>query len=128
NRAVMHRRLSWMLVWMAVFWAAACQASRTILSFKCLYYVEKRKNSHIMQKYIVVTGGTKGIGRAIVDRFAAEGFHVITCSRHEEDLKKLKLDLEEKYTFSKVFYQATDVSAEGEMERFITYVKSLKVK
>lgn len=81
-----------------------------------------------MQKYIVVTGGTKGIGRAIVDRFAAEGFHIITCSRHENDLKKLKLDLEEKYTFSKVFYQATDVSEAGEMQRFISYVQSLKVK
>lgn len=81
-----------------------------------------------MQKYIVVTGGTKGIGRAIVDKFAAEGYHIITCARNEKDLQKLKLDIEQDYTFSKVFYQAIDVSLPGEVKRFINYIKSLNVK
>ncbi|QHL86097.1 SDR family NAD(P)-dependent oxidoreductase [Nibribacter ruber] len=81
-----------------------------------------------MQKYIVVTGGTKGIGRAIVDKFAVEGFHIITCARNEKDLQKLKLEIEQDYTFSKVFYQAVDVSLPGEVQRFINYIQSLKVK
>jgi short-subunit dehydrogenase len=81
-----------------------------------------------MQKYIVVTGGTKGIGRAIVDKFAAEGFHIITCARNEKDLQKLKLEIEQAYTFSKVFYQAVDVSLTGEVKRFLDYIHSLKVK
>jgi NADP-dependent 3-hydroxy acid dehydrogenase YdfG len=38
-----------------------------------------------MNKTIVVTGGTKGIGRAIVDKFANEGFTVLTCARTAED-------------------------------------------
>ena len=38
-----------------------------------------------MNKTIVVTGGTKGIGRAIVDKFANEGFTVVTCARTEEN-------------------------------------------
>lgn len=38
-----------------------------------------------MNKTIVVTGGTKGIGRAIVDKFAQEGFTVLTCARTQED-------------------------------------------
>jgi short-subunit dehydrogenase len=98
------------------------------LGFKCLYYVEKRKNIIDMQKYIVVTGGTKGIGRAIIERFAADGFHIITCARHQKDLQQLKLDIEQQYTFSKVFFLATDVGQEGEVQRFLDYIKSLKVK
>ncbi|WP_207434337.1 SDR family NAD(P)-dependent oxidoreductase [Sabulibacter ruber] len=81
-----------------------------------------------MQKYIVVTGGTKGIGRAIIDRFAAEGFHIITCARNEQELHKLKLDIEQNFTFSKVFYLATDVSQEGEVRRFLDYIHSLNIK
>jgi short-subunit dehydrogenase len=81
-----------------------------------------------MQKYILVTGGTKGIGRALIEKFAADGFHIITCARHEADLLSLKLAVEQKYTFSKVYYLATDVSDRASLEAFISFVKGLKVK
>ena len=81
-----------------------------------------------MQKYILVTGGTKGIGRAIIEKFAAEGFHVITCARSEKDLEKLKLDLEQEYTFSKVHYLSADLGQEKDRTRFLKFVHDLKVK
>ncbi|QHV98166.1 SDR family oxidoreductase [Spirosoma endbachense] len=34
-----------------------------------------------MNPLIVVTGGSKGIGRAIVDRFVGEGFDAVVCAR-----------------------------------------------
>jgi short-subunit dehydrogenase len=81
-----------------------------------------------MKKYILVTGGTKGIGRAIVEKFAADGFHIITCARTEADLISLKLEIEQKYTFSKVFYRATDISDPIAIDAFLSYVRELKVK
>lgn len=36
------------------------------------------------QKSVIVTGGSKGIGKAIAKQFAAEGANVLIASRHEE--------------------------------------------
>ena len=42
------------------------------------------------QKYLLVTGGTRGIGRAVAARFVAEGFGVLTCARSAPDLDRLR--------------------------------------
>jgi len=81
-----------------------------------------------MQRYILVTGGTKGIGKAVIDQFAREGFQIITCSRNEKDLQKLKLEVEQKYTFSKLYYQEADLSDRTSLRAFAKYVKELGVQ
>lgn len=40
-----------------------------------------------MNPLIIVTGGTKGIGRAIADRFVAEGFDAVICARSVEGIQ-----------------------------------------
>lgn len=39
---------------------------------------------------VLITGASQGIGRALVLKFAAEGFHVIGCARGAADLDALK--------------------------------------
>ena len=66
-----------------------------------------------MNKTIVVTGGTKGIGRAIVDKFASEGFTVLTCARTEE------------HGFPEnVHFFKADMSKKTEVMAFADFVKS----
>mgnify|MGYP001400808491 CR=1 FL=1 len=45
---------------------------------------------NFLNKNIVVTGGTRGIGATLVEMFASEGANVITTGREESNLRKLK--------------------------------------
>ncbi|MEP7268580.1 MAG: SDR family oxidoreductase [Saprospiraceae bacterium] len=62
-----------------------------------------------MRKRIVVTGGTKGIGRAILEKFASEDYDIAVCARNKSELNVLKTDLEKKHSGIDVFAEACDV-------------------
>lgn len=78
-----------------------------------------------MRKLIVVTGGSQGIGRAIVSKFAAEGFDAVVCARHAADLEVLKMQLEKLNPGSSIFFRQTDMSIKSEAQAFAEYVLSL---
>jgi 3-oxoacyl-[acyl-carrier protein] reductase len=68
-------------------------------------------------KVAVVTGGSRGIGRAICLGLAAEGCDIALCARGEEALRRTETELLERGV--RVLALATDVAAEGGVERFI---------
>ena len=52
-----------------------------------------------MKKTVLITGASRGIGRAIAVAFAKAGYNlVITCSKSETELLHLKNDLERDYS------------------------------
>jgi short-subunit dehydrogenase len=81
-----------------------------------------------MNKLLVVTGGTKGIGRSIIHLFARNGFDIVTCARNEKDLQKLKKEVEAEFLDIKIFVQTADLSSKQEVEHFAGFVKSLNRK
>lgn len=80
-----------------------------------------------MSKCILVTGGTKGIGRAIIYRFAAEGFDIFTCSRNEKDLLELKDKVEHEFANVKVHVKKADLSSKQETKAFADFVKGIAI-
>ena len=77
-----------------------------------------------MSKAIAITGGTKGIGRAIVNLFADKGFNIITCSRSLADLEGLKAEVNANYPA--VFFESivTDVSTREGVNAFIDFAQT----
>ena len=78
-----------------------------------------------MNKLIVVTGGTKGIGRAILERFATAGFDVVTCSRSENELKALEHDFGQAFPSTKVVTYKADMAEKAQVGAFTKFVNAL---
>ncbi len=78
-----------------------------------------------MNKLIVVTGGSKGIGRFIIEKFMANGFDAVTCARKKDELITLEKALNSRFPDRKFYYQLADVSIPDEVKKFAGFVHSL---
>ncbi len=77
-----------------------------------------------MGKLAVVTGGTKGIGRAVIEKFAAADFDIATCARKQEELTVLQKDLTTRYDIAVHTFKA-DLSVRQEAQSFTDFVDKL---
>ena len=73
---------------------------------------------------LVVTGGTKGIGKAIIRLFAKNGFEIATCSRKTNELVALKDEIENEFSV-KVYVQSADLSVSEDLNSFVSFVKRI---
>lgn len=59
---------------------------------------------------IVITGASKGIGKAIAEKFALPGNTALLCSRNEKVLQQTADEISKKYTSSIIHIMAADLS------------------
>lgn len=67
---------------------------------------------------ILVSGCTKGIGLAIVNKFAKEGFNIAGCARSKDDLEQLFTFLATQYPSQQFFMEVCDVSISDQLKTF----------
>jgi short-subunit dehydrogenase len=72
---------------------------------------------------IVITGVSKGIGKALALKFLSQGFDVVGCSRGKESLDKLS-DEANAISNAKLFTYSADLSDKSQVLAFADYVKS----
>lgn len=72
---------------------------------------------------VLITGATKGIGRAIAEKFASGGANLAVCARSEKDLLSLKSTLEKEHRIS-VHVRVCDMSVREQVRDFANDVKS----
>jgi 3-oxoacyl-[acyl-carrier protein] reductase len=73
---------------------------------------------NLADKVALVTGGTRGIGRAIATRLAEERCAVAICGRTRADLDKATAELQE--VTGRIFGTTADVTEPGATERFVS--------
>lgn len=78
-----------------------------------------------MNKLLIISGGTKGIGRAIVEKFLNHNYDIATCARNKQDLKQLKTEMEAKFPRAKTHIFRADLSDKEEVLQFAGFVKGL---
>ena len=67
---------------------------------------------------VVITGASRGIGKAIAEIFASQGHHLFLCSRNEVGLYKTVEELITKYPNSRIKGKARDLAKKEEAENF----------
>lgn len=74
-----------------------------------------------MNKNVLITGATSGIGMATAIKFAINSYNLIICGRRSERLNELKKFLESKYSI-KVLTLAFDIRNKKEVEASINSI------
>ncbi|WP_226647340.1 SDR family NAD(P)-dependent oxidoreductase [Mesobacillus subterraneus] len=69
------------------------------------------------KKVVMITGASKGLGKALTLAFAREGARLAICSRSEKSLEKVKQEAEG--LGAEVLAIRADVSQPGDVERFV---------
>ncbi len=63
---------------------------------------------------IFITGASRGLGKAIADKFASEGHQLYLSSRNQQVLEKAADDIKSKWPSAKVKFHAADISIKEE--------------
>ncbi len=86
-----------------------------------------KENFHSNPEYALVTGASRGIGRAIAERLAAEGYHLyLTCRQSSEQLAALAGHLMRQYGISCVPLMA-DMGNPSDVEKIFAQIPALNV-
>ncbi len=73
---------------------------------------------------VVITGGSKGLGKAMAEKFAAAGDDLFLCARNENTLKETQKSLQASFPQSNIYIKKTDLAIANELNEFADWCLS----
>jgi short-subunit dehydrogenase len=67
---------------------------------------------------VIITGATKGMGRAIAEQFATAGYDIVACARTEKDLQEMKNDFLSHFPAVSVVTKAVNIGDADQVKEF----------
>ena len=77
---------------------------------------------------IVITGASKGMGKAMAMKFATVKNNIFICARNENELAETADEIEKNYKGSSVKYFATDLSDMASSQKFADWILSQNIE
>ena len=77
-----------------------------------------------MSKIVVISGATKGIGLAIAEVFARNGFDVLANARTKKDLDAMQKRWKKDFPQSRLYTKTTDMRKKASIAAFAEFVQS----
>lgn len=74
-------------------------------------------------KVALISGGTKGIGRGVVDQLLSDGMAIATFSRNSDQVSRLQEELAGKYNADRFLVSNGDVTSEESVAAVVSRVK-----
>ncbi|BDV03488.1 MAG: oxidoreductase [Candidatus Hepatoplasma scabrum] len=78
-------------------------------------------------KYVLITGASSGIGKALAEKFAKEGHNLILAARRTNLLKIIKGELKDKYNVDIIIY-TVDLLDSDEVQKFYAKTKEYDIE
>jgi 3-oxoacyl-[acyl-carrier protein] reductase len=79
---------------------------------------------NLKDRTVIITGGSKGIGRVLALKLASEGANIVVTGRTEKDLLKMKVELLKQNPSIKIISIPSDVSVYDDVKSLVRQVVS----
>ena len=74
---------------------------------------------------LVITGATKGIGRAIIEHFASIGANVVFCARQKQEVQELENELKVQFPTQVFSGFVADMSVASSRNAFFEHISNV---
>ena len=71
---------------------------------------------------VIITGASKGLGKAIAEKFAADQNHLVVCARNADQLAMMMEEIKARFTGCTIAGKAVDVADRKQLDGFAQWI------